>query len=193
MKLVSRNVRGLNSPSKLRMIKNLIRMEKPQVFFLHETKCTVNTLGPILSKAWLSFHSVAVDTSGASGGLAISWDPRSISISDAHAAHNLIQASFHILGTNLHGLLSNVYFPQDAARKIALLDTVEFLNSTRTHPLWIMGGDFNMITNLDEKIGGRAKLEADSTHFKGFIQWSWLIDLPFANGIHTSNNKRSGS
>jgi hypothetical protein len=53
--------------------------------------------------------------------------------------------------------------------KIALLNTVEQLNSTRAHLLWILGGDFNMITNLDENRGGRAKLEADNTHFKDFI------------------------
>ena len=78
-------------------------------------------------------------------------------------------------------------------RKIALLNTIEALNFDRTHPLWIMGGNFNMITHSEEKRGGRTKLDSDSIHFKSFIQKNWLIDLPFYNGTHTWNNKRSDS
>ena len=111
MKLISCNIRGLNNPSKYRMIKNMIQMERPQIFFMQETKCNSNNLGPILSRAWPGCHSIAVDASGASGGLAIVWDPQVVSISYAHAAHKLIQAVFHILGTNLHGHLTNVYLP----------------------------------------------------------------------------------
>jgi exonuclease III len=80
MKLTSWNIRGLNDPLKVRTIKNLIQMEKPQVFFLQETKCTSQTVGPILSKTWPGCHSVAVDASGGSGSLAIAWDPKAVSI-----------------------------------------------------------------------------------------------------------------
>ena len=57
----------------------------------------------------------------------------------------------------------------------------------------MLGGNFNMITNLDKKRGGRERLEVDNTHFKDIIQQNWLIDLPFANGNHTWNNKRVGT
>jgi len=36
-------------------------------------------------------------------------------------------------------------------QKYALLKLLETFNSTRTHPLWITGSDFNMITQLEEK------------------------------------------
>jgi len=96
-----------------------------------------------------------VDAYGASGGLAIAWNKQTISLTYFHASHHLIQATFHIIGTNIHGHLTNVYFPQDYMQKSALLNTLETLNSTRTHPLWITGGDFNMITKLEEKKCGR--------------------------------------
>jgi len=110
MKLISWNLRGLNSPGKLRMLKNMIKMEKPQICFLQESKCNSSTLGSILSKTWLGCQSVVVDASGASGGLAIAWNTQALTLSDFHASHHLIQATFHILGTNIHGNLSNVYF-----------------------------------------------------------------------------------
>lgn len=97
---------------------------------------------------------MAVDASRASGGLAIAWNPQAIAPSDIHASHHIIQASFHILGTKIHGHLTNVYFPQEAGSKMALLDTIEALSLYKFHPLWIIGGDFNMITKLEEKQGG---------------------------------------
>ena len=135
MKLISWNVRGLNGPGKYRMIKNMIQKERPHLLFLQETKCNSQTLGSILTKAWPGSRSVVVDASGFSSGLAIAWDTQSLQVGDFHASHNLIQATFHPIGTNIHGHLSNVYFPQDQASKVALLNTLDHLNSNRSHPL----------------------------------------------------------
>lgn len=87
----------------------MIQKERPNILFLQETKCNSEAVGSILTKAWPSCNSV--DASRSSGGLAIAWDTRSIMLTNFHAAHNLIQAIFHPIGTNIHGLLSNVYFP----------------------------------------------------------------------------------
>lgn len=124
MNLTSWNLRGLNSLGKLRMIKNMIKQEQPQIFFLQETKCNSITLGNILSRAWLGCHLVTVDASGASGGLAIAWNMQAITLLDIHASHHIIQATFHIIGTSIHRHLTNVYFPQEVGNKIALLNTI---------------------------------------------------------------------
>jgi len=49
----------------------------------------------------------------------------------------------------------------------------------------MIGGYFNMITKLEEKQGGRAKLEQENGHFKDFVQNNMLIELQFYNEIHT--------
>lgn len=73
-----------------------------------------------------------------------------------------------------------------------LLDTIEALNTSRKHPLWIVARDFNMITKMEEKIGGRTRLEPEVDHFKDFIQNASLLDMPFCNGTFTWNNHRGG-
>lgn len=113
------------------------------------------------------------------------WNTQAIALSYIHASHHIIQATFHIISINIHGHLTNVYFPQEASNKITLLDTIEALNFNRVHPLWIIGGDFNMITKLEEKKGGHTKLEQENGHFKEFIQNNLLIDLQFCNGMNT--------
>eukprot|EP00253_Pinus_taeda_P016963 PITA_16963 len=135
---------------------------------------------------------MVVDATGASGGLAITWNTQDVMLTDFHASHHLIQATFHILGTNIHGNLSNVYFPQDSGSKRALLDTIEALSINRQHPFWIVAGDFNMITKVEDKIGGRSRLEPEVDRFKDFIQNASLIDIPFCNGTFTWSNRRGG-
>lgn len=101
-------------------------------------------------------------------------------------------SSFHIIGTNIHCHLTNVYFPQEANNKIAVLNTIEALNLNRVHPLWIMGADYNMITGIEENQVGRARLELEDAHFKDFIKNNSLIDMQFFNSMHTWSNRRIG-
>src|SRR5699024_5496043 len=97
MKLISWNVRGLNSPTKHRMLKNMIQQERPTLFFLQETKSNSNVLEKILNKVWTGCRSDSVDASGASGGLAILWNPQILSLQDFHASHFFIQTTFHLV------------------------------------------------------------------------------------------------
>eukprot|EP00253_Pinus_taeda_P004859 PITA_04859 len=163
--------------------------EKPSILFLQETKCTLNFLEKAAAKAWPGGQVIAVDAQGASGGLAILWDSRKIQLNSIHANKNFIQAVFHLLGTNIYGHLTNVYFPQETKQKAAILKSIEQLNIDRMHPLWVIGGDFNMIASSEEKLDGRCRTNKDGTLLKDFIQSNWLIDLPTANGLYTWTNK----
>lgn len=135
---------------------------------------------------------MSVDASGASGGLAVIWDPQILSLYDFHASHFYIQMTFHLIGTNIHGHLTNVYFLQDMQKKLEFLNTLPDLNSVRRFPLWFCGGDFNMTTTLEERSGGRKRLEGDCLGFKDFITNNQLVDLQTSNGTFTWTNKHSG-
>lgn len=73
---------------------------------------------------------------------------------------------------------------------------LESLNEIKQHHganHWILGGDFNMITNLAEKKGGLRRLDKDAEDFSTFIAAFKLIDVPTVNGLHTWNNKQGGN
>lgn len=192
MKLISWNIRGLNSPRKVRLLKNMLMQEKPSILFLQETKCGSDRLEKIAVKEWTGGHLIAVDAHGASGGLAILWDARVIQLHNIQANRNFIQANFHLLGSNTHGLITNVYFPQDIAQKAQILNTLSDLSTDRPHPLWIAGGDYNMTTSTEEKRGGRNRANNEGNLLKTFIQNNWLMDIQTGNGIFTWSNKREG-
>jgi exonuclease III len=70
------------------------------------------------------------------------------------------------------------------------LKIIKTLISTRN---WILGGDFNMILMLEEKIGGTKKLEQDSGKFKTLIDQLKLVDIESSNDTFTWSNRRSGA
>lgn len=188
MNLISWNIRGLNGPKKGRLLKNMLIEEKPAILFLQETKCNQAVLEKVVGKAWPGGRVTVVDSQDASGGLAILWDARKIHLGNIHANKNFIQI-FHIIGTNISGHIKNVYFPQETQQKLEILETLTQLNADRTHPLWISGGDYNMIAKTEEKRGGSCRINRDGSILKDFIQNNWMIDLPTNNGLFTWNNK----
>lgn len=131
MKLISWNIRGLNGPKKGRLVKNMIMEEKPAILFLQETKCNQVVLEKVVAKAWPGGLVTAVEAQGASGGLAILWDARLIQLDNIHANRNFIQATFHLIGTNISGHITNVYFPQEIQQKADILEALTQLNADR--------------------------------------------------------------
>ena len=56
---------------------------------------------------------------------------------------------------------------------------------------WILGGDFNLITSLEEKTGGRCKLEEESETFRDTIEELRLVNIIAGEVCFTWNNNRS--
>ena len=54
-----------------------------------------------------------LDANGAIGGLGILWNPILVSIHNFAASRNMLSAYFHILGTFVRGVITNVYAPSN--------------------------------------------------------------------------------
>ena len=112
MKLFSWNIRGINNPSKHRMLRQIILQDKPSVLFVQETKCTSTLLETLLKRIWKGSNVIVVDAMGALGGLVISWKALEITIQDSFATINTISASYQLTRPRCRGQLMNVYGPQ---------------------------------------------------------------------------------
>lgn len=111
MKLISWNVRGCNIQLKKRLLKRKIKLEKPAILFLQETKCSSEELRNYGKSFWKGAETMALDANGAAGGLGILSNPNLVNISNVLASRNMLSACFHILGTLVRGVLTNVYSP----------------------------------------------------------------------------------
>ena len=88
------------------------------------------------------------------GGLGIIWNPQEVSLHNFVASDFTLSAKFYIIGTRISGLITNIYGPFALARKIEFLNSLDTMKAWVGDIHWILGGDFNLITSLQEKQGG---------------------------------------
>ena len=75
---------------------------------------------------------------------------------------------------------------------MSFLDSLSDIKEIAKDKSWIMGGDFNLIRNLEEKKGGIRNLNLVSAQFNDLIDDLNLIYVRTSNSILTWNNKQVG-
>jgi exonuclease III len=135
MKIITWNIRGLNGRSKQRILRDCIMAEKPDILLLQETKCRGAEAETISQRIWRECNSITTDSIGASGGLAILWNPSNVTISKPFTTIGTITAHFEVMGTNQEGAITNVYGPhsnQDKDKFMQRLELIKTLAQPRT-------------------------------------------------------------
>ena len=76
MKFISWNIKGLNNPHKLDIIKNMIRANKLDIVLIQETKMLKDKVEGLL--VFRGGKIIGNDFDGASGGMAVYWNDKCI-------------------------------------------------------------------------------------------------------------------
>ena len=124
MKLLSWNIRGLNSQNKHRLLRKKFTKEKLDIVFLQETKCTRQKLETIGRSMGKRMEYMEVEGNGLGGGLAIFWNPLSLNLHNAEVSRSFISLKMQILGENGTYLFTNVYSPQRMEDKLQFSNNI---------------------------------------------------------------------
>jgi hypothetical protein len=130
MKLISWNIRGLNSHSKEKLLQDIIIAEKPDIIMLQETKCETKEMDKLL------------------------WNPSSVTLEFFFTTIWSISTTYRLIISNNPRYLTNVYGPATPRDKNSFLRNLEGLDILTSGNKWILRGDFKMICNMHEKRGG---------------------------------------
>lgn len=192
MIVLSWNVRGLNSGPRQKAVRDLIKLQAPDVLFLQETKLSVEGMMDLAPKLWRNGDCQCTGSQGASSGLACFWNPRKICPLwwGSFKSSLSMVASCFVSGETI--LFSNVYALVELQGKHILWANIRLVRSLFPYHPWIIGGDFNAITELAEKRGGTARLEASALLLQDNISALRLVDIKPGNGLFTWNNRRIG-
>lgn len=193
MRIISWNIRGSNGIQRTQLIKKRIKVDRPYLLMLQETKCGGQLLKERMGRIWKGCEVMAVDATGTAGGFAIAWHPSKVTLDNFISTPFSLSAHFILVDSGMQGVISNIYGPANPREKHSFLNSLEFLASWVDKRHWILGGDFNLITNLQEKKGGTRKMDAHSIRFNSIIHTLKLVDVRTDNGIYTWNNKRIGT
>ncbi|XP_060182863.1 uncharacterized protein LOC132612790 [Lycium barbarum] len=102
----------------------------------------------------------------------------------------LLSCRFTHLGDGQELVLTVVYASTDRTGRIALWEDLYDMSSHITIP-WLVGGDFNVITDDIEKFGGLPVQFAETEDFRQCIDICQLMDLGFTGSMFTWWNGRS--
>lgn len=159
---------------------------------IQETKCSSTTMEKMAIKCWRSCNVVAIDVEGASGGLAIFWNPSEISLSSFFTTRHSITTKFQPIGSDQSSYITNIYSPRILQEKLSFLQSLSLIAPLLESWPWIIEGDFNIITSLPEKSECLNHLDQDSKRFKDSINNLGLVDWETSNGTFTWSNHPAG-
>ena len=149
MKTLSLNCRGLGNPETVSELHTLVRKEDPSIVFLMETRLELRHL-ELLRVCLGMLGCFGVGRHGFGGGLALLWsssiDIHIQSFSNHHIDADVLQEG------GLRWRVTGFYGHPERAMRVHSWSLLRHLYRLRSVP-WLVMGDFNEITSLDEKWG----------------------------------------
>eukprot|EP00253_Pinus_taeda_P014197 PITA_14197 len=191
MILVSWNCRGVGSPLKLKAIKDLLKQEQPDLLLIQETKISAQDFQQ-QSQNFKTFTRVSIGSEGASGGIGKIWNKNKWEITNSQFCNWWVRTDLKNKGSQEIYYIYNIYAPNHHRDKGHCWETISSdLQSVKNRNI-ILGGDLNLIRNVEEKLGGNYHADPSRDMLESIIQLHNLMDIPLSNGKYTWSNKRTG-
>ena len=165
-KLLTLNVRGLNSSRKRRQVFRWLHLQRSDIIFLQETYSSTETI-----KRWeAKWGGKVVASHGTthSKGVMVLFKPKlNVTINKTLADKNgrYILAETSIDETNI--VFVNIYAPNDPSQQILFLrDLSSSVLSAYANENLVLGGDFNCVMNaMDKHVDADTKIQSRLDHF----------------------------
>jgi hypothetical protein len=176
MIILSWNCRGLGNPQIVQFLRRLVKMKKPQLVFLMETRLQQNKADQVRSN--LGFDNCfVVGSRGKSGGLMLLWNSSSgVEIQNFSRRH--INAVIQRFPDDLVWKFTGFYGHPEVGRRGESWALLRHLATLSPVP-WLCLGDFNEIISMREKSSKPARPYSQMRAFQSALTDSGLGDLGF--------------
>ncbi|KAK3228488.1 hypothetical protein Dsin_000369 [Dipteronia sinensis] len=191
MDCISWNVRGMGRAEKRCAVCKLVKKLKPSFLLLQESKVSsvdyrlIKLLGGgVLTKGMI------IDAVGSSGGrgLISIWNEEAFSTKACVNTDSCSILLGELANVKKEVVICNVYASNVDVERVELWDFI-VTNTRRFLVPWIIGGDFNVVLEASEKIGGPT-IRSHLRHFRKFIDEAMLVNLPMQGSPFTWTNAR---
>jgi len=95
--------------------------ENMDILLLQETKCVGDAVDEVLRRCWWHNQFIFNDSKGATGGLAILWNPTMVIMDQPFSTPDTISTHYRAIGSNKGGIITNAYRPQNHTEKTFFL------------------------------------------------------------------------
>lgn len=173
MKILAWNCRGLCRPSAIRSLRGKIKNHSPDVMFLSETK-TTSTVATVIMNNLGFFFMVHVPPSSTKGGLLLTWKT-GVELECFLTTVNTITVWCYSDPSNNPWILSCIYGPPYRSHRDRFWDQIMKIGENYSGP-WLCIGDFNMILDQSEKLGGLLYASSSKDSFRTFMNTFGMVD-----------------
>lgn len=148
MIILNWNVRGASSNDFARSLREIIRVNKPDILNLQEPRVSGIRAQNVIRNLGFN-HQIIVEARGFSGGIWILWTRADISITQitAHEQFLHVQVSDNFSNS---WILTVIYASPRVTEHAALWEAILHISHT-TDMDWMVRGDFNEIAHASEK------------------------------------------
>ena len=177
VKILSWNVRGANDSSKRKVIKTFIRNQRVDLMCIQETKlqCMTDSIARSIGSGRVLGWK-AVNAEGASGGIFICWDRRSLDMLDWEEGQFTLSCRFRNVENGTVWVFTGVYGPFSKVERDALWEEFGAIRGLWEDP-WCIGGDFN-ITLFSSERSSQRRISSAMRKFVETVNDLGLVDLP---------------
>jgi len=145
------------------------------------------------TKRYKSYAKTATDSQGASGGIGTLWNKIKWDLISENSTYWWVRTDFKNKTTKEEFIVFNIYARNHYRDKAHSWNSINSELQTCQNRNKILGGDLNLIRNIEEKIGGKYLVDPSRYALEEIIETHKLIDIPPCNGKFTWSNKRAGT
>ncbi|XP_058726281.1 uncharacterized protein LOC131597610 [Vicia villosa] len=192
MIIFSLNLRGGGSRAKRKRVGYHIQRGDVDICFIQGTKLSGIECN-IVKEMWgdNQVEWSHLDANGASGGILTMWKKDFFNLNFSFRGEGYLGLCVEKEGKLIYFV--NVYASCDLTSRKRTWDRLCEFKNNNSKGSWCVGGDFNSVTSLEERIGiSTRSYRREITSFKEFIEDMELVDLPTIGGKFTwikSNGK----
>ena len=178
--------------AKVEAIKDLLKIETPEILILQETKIEGDSLLHISSNKWKKNAGKAISARGSSRGLPTLWADEEFTLEISFDTQHWIYTELHHKTSKLILSLFNLYvLVMQTEKKECWLTLVDFIESYTPRNI-IVAGDLNLIFESKEKRGGNNSKDQMLPLVEDPMHQCDLLDIKPNQELFTWANNRVG-
>ena len=173
-------------------MKDLVRIHKPEILLVQETKMEETATLQAGNKLWKKGPGIGNNSRGASGGIATFWDATLYDLEDEERMLHWVFTKLIHKHSGRNVSLFNLYVPVLYSKKKDCWSMLEsFLNLQQLENI-IVAGNLNVTLAANEKKGGTLVRDPSREWVEDIILGWDLIDIKPVKGKFAWKNKRLG-
>jgi exonuclease III len=190
MKILSWNCRGLGDPRTVQELTRLVRLHKPKIVFLSETRKNKIYVENLHWRLGLKYV-VTFNEQGKGGGLALFWD-ESVDVRLFKIGNRVVDVTIYDMPKEINWRCSFVYGEPRTHLRHHMWCLLKRIKPLLNGP-WLMLGDFNEAMWQSEHLSATRRNEKQMMIFREALSFCDLHDLGFTGTPWTFDNKQMGN